>query len=438
MSLCVKCNKSIKPLSLATTVAGEKYHPTCISCARCDRPLWGKGFIKDKSGKLICEAGCEPKVAPVPVGRPASARLVRPPSSGQRQVLVSDSNSQFDGLNSSRQTFDPSMYLKQQSSNDGKQCKVCHQSVHSRRFVTYENGDVICQPCDDRLNQKPARVNSAHLIVCSACNKTLKGAKYFTESNGDIICDSCDARAARCKKCNQILKPNEARRTLANGFQYHDRCFDCGQCNKTIQTTDFYQTETLTPLCLDCYETSKLPKCSVCSKYISGPYLIIDNKPVHNECFKCARCSAKLDNETGFFRDKDTQQPICGACNIALNGSRCFKCGKVIEKDGVTFNDRDYHQECYTCDTCGKQLVRMKKTLTDKVGLGLYCEPCFVDNFAPKCAKCSRPIPPYLPGTEFEGKSYHKECFACSRCKKSLVNQKFFKVGNITVCEHCY
>ena len=134
---------------------------------------------------------------------------------------------------------------------------------------------------------------------------------------------------------------------------------------------------------------------------------------------------------------KTTNDPICMNCNMKLNGARCARCGQVIEADGMTFNSKDYHKQCFTCDSCGVELSKMKKSLTDRNGTGKFCEPCHIKLFAPKCAKCNQAIPPYLPFTQIEDKTYHKECFACSRCKQSLANKKFFKNGNLTLCEHC-
>jgi hypothetical protein len=78
MSICVKCNRSIKPASLAVNVAGENFHPTCLSCATCGRPLWGKEF-KRKDKKLVCAEPCQPpppqptQSIPPPTERPSSA-----------------------------------------------------------------------------------------------------------------------------------------------------------------------------------------------------------------------------------------------------------------------------------------------------------------------------------------------------------------------------
>ena len=85
MSVCVKCNHSIKPASLATHVNGESFHPTCLSCAICSRPLWGREF-KKQDKKLVCAEPCRPAQPPQnlsPNDRPSSAAQRQ-----QQQIII--------------------------------------------------------------------------------------------------------------------------------------------------------------------------------------------------------------------------------------------------------------------------------------------------------------------------------------------------------------
>jgi len=34
-------------------------------------------------------------------------------------------------------------------------------------------------------------------------------------------------------------------------------------------------------------------------------------------------------------------------------------------------------------------------------------------------------------------KSYHKDCFVCAKCKKSLSGEKFFVKGDDRICTDC-
>lgn len=203
MSICAKCNTSIKPASLATSSGDDKFHPTCISCVKCDRPLWGRGFRRNKQRKLECDPDCEtngpiaavnyhrnrpssgsreysgggPPIGSGPKGfkpiyddvqSPAKPPQPAPaPPSAQPQPKVS-----FGSVSSAsyppqspyyppqqqqqqvppppQLPYDPSMYRKQGTDLNGslKTCKSCGQSLHNRRYITYETGDTICQDCD--------------------------------------------------------------------------------------------------------------------------------------------------------------------------------------------------------------------------------------------------------------------------------------------------
>ncbi|CAF0843853.1 unnamed protein product [Brachionus calyciflorus] len=442
MSICFKCNKSIKPASLATTVSGEKYHPTCISCRICERPLWGKPFKKNKDGSLSCEQPCQPLSETKPIqtlsqpNRPSSAQR-------QQQLILEQTVSNFDTTKTNLDMYKkPLLDTKLTSNSDSgdKKCQSCNQFLNNKRFITYENGVKICQECEDNL-KKPLipRIISANSMTCSFCNQIVKGTKFVTEKNGDIICDNCDKNGPKCEKCKLLLKPNELIRRLNFDVKFHDECFECKNCKTHISSEEFFSDDIKkNPICQNCFELSKLPKCSVCLQALIGSHLIVENKPMHETCFKCFNCKDILSKEKGYFKDKTNEQAICAKCNLILNGINCAKCSQVIEKDGISFSEKDFHQTCFKCDSCATDLTKMKKTLTDKDSNSLFCEPCFIQKYAPKCNKCNEPITPYLPGTIYEDKNYHKECFACARCKRTLANKKFFKSGNILICENCY
>lgn len=59
--VCVKCNQRIKPVSLATVIAGENYHPMCICCSICNKQIWGRAFKKEPNGSYTCETPCKPQ-----------------------------------------------------------------------------------------------------------------------------------------------------------------------------------------------------------------------------------------------------------------------------------------------------------------------------------------------------------------------------------------
>lgn len=222
MSICAKCNTSIKPASLATSSGDDKFHPTCISCVKCDRPLWGRGFRRNKQRKLECDPDCEtngpiavvnyhrnrpssgsreysgggppigsgpkgfkPIYDDVPPAKPPQPAPAPAPPSAQPQPKVS-----FGSISSAsyppqppyyppqqqlpppQQPYDPNMYRKQGTDLNGslKMCKTCGQSLHNRRYITYETGDTICQDCDYK-SKNPIVIIMFHNLMIFNRNK---------------------------------------------------------------------------------------------------------------------------------------------------------------------------------------------------------------------------------------------------------------------------
>ena len=115
----------------------------------------------------------------------------------------------------------------------------------------------------------------------------------------------------------------------------------------------------------------------------------------------------------------------------------CAKCNLVVKENAVTNDQRVYHKECLTCDSCNRELYKMKKVQRDAATGNNYCEPCYADLFGPKCGKCNKPVNSYMLSTTYADKLYHKECFVCGRCKLSLANREFTKIGNLIICKNC-
>jgi hypothetical protein len=403
MATCVKCEKSIRPVSLAANVDGEFYHPTCIACDICEAPLWGKGFeIKGK--KLVCEKGCGggagllppdkvprrylPNANPIrPVEKHAadyvgglkSAHSLkrRPSSAAQRQQIeiiaeqtllqeTQNKNVQANGKESddagndvgskSHSTLERKMSSKSINNENKrkqssaaivtssytnpppelpKKCSNCNEFIlFKKKFIEDEKGNVICQPCVDKreAEREPAEqftqakkqsTGQTYTLTCATCGDPIEGAKYHRNVLGDISCVKCETSGARCAKCKILFKLNEVATNHAkvnNGAPYHEHCFTCWQCNKRILSTNFNLTESNTPMCVSCFENSKLAKCPVCRRPITGEYIIFESVHMHRNCFKCSQCSKVINSEGSYYRNKSNNNlPICANCNTKNN-----------------------------------------------------------------------------------------------------------------------
>ena len=61
---------------------------------------------------------------------------------------------------------------------------------------------------------------------------------------------------------------------------------------------------------------------------------------------------------------------------------QCPRCSKsVYHVEEVKHGEKSYHKTCFLCTSCSKTLVLGK--LTERQGK-LYCDNCYKKNFAPK------------------------------------------------------
>lgn len=91
----------------------------------------------------------------------------------------------------------------------------------------------------------------------------------------------------------------------------------------------------------------------------------------HRECFTCTVCDIQFNKQIACFVLDDL--PYCEHHYHLTNGSLCQVCdqgivGQCLEGD----NGDRYHVECLKCTGCGRHIDQDYMTVNDKV----YCEPC--------------------------------------------------------------
>jgi len=108
----------------------------------------------------------------------------------------------------------------------------------------------------------------------------------------------------------------------------------------------------------------------------------------------------------------------------------CPGCGKLPSGNMANALGRMWHVACFKCTACGKPISGP----FNADGLKPYCQPCFQEKLAPKCAKCGKVITSgMLVANE---KSYHNDCFVCSKCGVSVKTGYKMRDGEL-FCATC-
>ena len=176
------------------------------------------------------------------------------------------------------------------------------------------------------------------------------------------------------------------------------------------------------------------PHCAKCARPIAKEVVQALGKLFHPACFVCGRCGAGLAGQQ-FFAGPNSI-PLCRACGdaiLAANMPVCAKCrAPITDASYVAAADGKYHQACFVCAHCGRQLESQYMARDGR----LYCVDDFNALFGHRCATCGAPIAgKYL---ELDGRQYHPACFRCPACGKELSTTPFLRLQTgECLCQDC-
>jgi len=188
------------------------------------------------------------------------------------------------------------------------------------------------------------------------------------------------------------------------------------------------------PYCIKCYENVFANNCDECSKIIGidSKDLSYKEKHWHEACFLCAKCRTSLvDKQFGSKADRI----YCGSCYDAQFATRCDGCGDVFRAGmkKMEYKTRQWHEKCFVCCTC-KNPIGTKSFIPKEHDI--YCAKCYEDKFATKCIKCNKVIT--QGGVTYRNEPWHRECFTCTHCQKSLAGQRFTSRDDKPYCADCF
>lgn len=188
-----------------------------------------------------------------------------------------------------------------------------------------------------------------------------------------------------CGVCNKPLGI-ESEITCALGQLYHQKCFVCDMCGRTLRGKKFYEVKGKT-YCEEDYlyagvhETAE--RCAACSHLIIDMVLHALGKSYHPQCFRCSKCKTCLDgipfaidSQGSVYCMSDYHQmfaPTCAACSRPILPTNEF--GETVR---VVAIDNDYHVECYVCEGCGCQLSDDPERQCFPLNSHLLCKNCHI------------------------------------------------------------
>ncbi|CAF1116215.1 unnamed protein product, partial [Rotaria sordida] len=195
---------------------------------------------------------------------------------------------------------------------NAKICYACQKPILTGGLITFDT-NVYHDDC----------------FRCSQCQKLLTYETKLNKHNSKPCCAACyDKKFA--PQCSQCLKPISTDKILTcDTKKYHPDCFRCDQCNRSLaDEKDLYEYNSK-PCCYQCYNQRTAPECAKCHKLISvGKILKWNENKYHEDCFRCHQCNKSLGDASNFC--KHDSKPFCSECDAELFAPRCAQCAKPI------------------------------------------------------------------------------------------------------------
>ena len=308
-----------------------------------------------------------------------------------------------------------------------------------------------CKGCGGQVFDPEKIVSSAGLFhatcyKCQGCGAALDASTGHCQ-RGKPLCKGCWVKARQsgedsgvwarahvetksivatggeegCPRCGGRVY--QAERRVAAGAAYHVACFSCQECKKLLDQTTACEAEGEL-LCKGCFtrlhhvsqlkvaEADKaldtsliLPReeeegCPSCKGAVfAQERLQVGGKAYHRACLSCTACSRKLALSAVIIGEDG--EAYCQACHRekfshsgfsipdpALIqaapgvGDGCRACGgKVYEPEKVASKTGIFHKQCFACKKCKKKLDSTLVYAFEAPDSQIYCKKCFTENF---------------------------------------------------------
>eukprot|EP00736_Rhodelphis_marinus_P002576 Rmarinus@m.16880 len=434
-SKCKSCGEYV--IEGGVKVGEDSYHADHLVCSECKESLLGQSiFLRD--GLVVCE-----KHAHAPISNDTSEDL----ASRKESVLSL-------GCRGCGKAFGPT---------DGY-CVVSGEKYHESCLVCAADGAPLLGVPIFLHDGKPyckVHFNENFSARCSQCGKppdedegnnmVMIGNKPY--HNGCFRCVVCKTEirhsvlhglqpidGKRKRERRETVRRRTVSRSSSTRVSVADDGFDSDSSDEehtrsdVVEGADYHFVEG--SLYCDLHFTEKfLHKCEYCQDKIRGTTGIsVVGRYWHENHLRCGDCDLLLIHGTGggvFFEDEKTGAPLCEMDFNRRSSKTCFQCSDLILPGSQFYafgEDTHYHEDCFTCHTCG---TKLKAYFSHEEQL--YCETHYLEARAEKCGGCGKP----LLGTYVEGlgKKWHVDHFKCATCDCSLHPTTAVDVDGVAYCK---
>ncbi|XP_038822729.1 four and a half LIM domains protein 3-like isoform X2 [Salvelinus namaycush] len=163
--------------------------------------------------------------------------------------------------------------------------------------------------------------------------------------------------------------------------------FDCGECKESLYGRKYIQVEDV-PHCIPCYDRLYANTCQKCKELIAhnARELFYEDRHYHEHCFRCFRCDRSLADEP--FTSQE-EALLCNDCYRNEFSSKCVACDKTVMPGSkkLEYGGSAWHEDCFVCHGCEKP-IGGQSFIPDKDDY--YCVPCYEGRFTPRCSRCKK------------------------------------------------
>ncbi|XP_055838862.1 muscle LIM protein Mlp84B-like isoform X6 [Episyrphus balteatus] len=366
---CPKCGKSVYAAE-ERVAGGYKYHKTCFKCGMCNKALDSTNCTEHEK-ELFCKNCHARKYGPKGYG-----------FGGGAGCLSMDTGAHLNRDDEIRNgaRLEPRVIAK---APEGQGCPRCGGFVYAAeqmlaRGRQWHKECFKCGTCSKGLDSVNCCEAPDKNIYCKSCYAKKFGPKgYGYGQGGGALQSECysngeDQISAQrpfaapsttsikapegegCPRCGGMVFAAEQQ--LSKGKMWHQKCFNCAECHRPLDSM------------LAC----------------DGP-----DQEIH-----CKACYGKLFGPKGFGYghaptlvstggESTLTYPEGGLLHGAKSSGGCPRCGfEVFAAERMISKSRVWHKRCFHCAFCRKSLD--STNLNDGPDGDIYCRSCYGRNFGPK------------------------------------------------------